>query len=114
MATGAQTWSTNAASNNSADGSVNWSEGQAPSSVNNSARAEMASFAMWREDNSGTLLTSGSTTAYTVSSKQVSTAVADGHTIAVNFHATNDSAATLNVDSIGAKQLQMVAGTNLS
>ncbi len=114
MATGAQTWSTSAASNNSADGSVNWAEGMAPSAVNNSARAEMASAAMWIKDNSGTLLTSGSTAAYTVTSKQVSTAVVDGYTIAVNFHASNDASATLNVDGVGAKQIQLIPGTNLS
>lgn len=114
MATGAQTWSTSAASNNSADGSVNWAEGQAPSSVNNSARAEMASVAMWIKDNSGTLLTSGSTAAYTVTSMQVSTAYVDGYTIAVNFHADNNASATLNVDGIGAKAIQIVPGTNLS
>lgn len=114
MPTGAQSWSTTAAANNSADANVNWSEGQAPSSVNNSARAEMASAAMFIKDNSGSLLTTGSTAAYTVSSKQVSTALVDGYTIAVNFHATNDAAATLNVDSLGAKQLQLVSDTNLA
>lgn len=113
MATGAQTWSTNAASNNSADGSVNWAEGMAPSAVNNSARAEMASAAMWIKDNNGSLLTTGTTVAYTVTSMQVSTAVKDGYTIAVNFHATNDSSATLTVDSIGAKQLQTISDTNV-
>lgn len=114
MATGAQTWSTSAASNNSADGSVNWAEGMAPSAVNNSARAEMASAAMWIKDNSGTLLTSGSTAAYTLTSKQVSTAVVDGYTIAATFHADNDAAATLNVDGVGAKKIQLIPGTNLS
>lgn len=114
MATGAQTWSTAAASNNSADGAVNWAEGMAPSAVNNSARAEMASAAMYIKDNNGSLLTTGTTAAYTVTSKQGSTAATDGYTIAVNFHATNDTSATLNVDSIGAKNLQQISGTNVS
>lgn len=114
MATGAQTWSTSAASNNSADGSVNWAEGMAPSAVNNSARAEMASAAMFIKDNSGILLTTGTTAAYTLTSKQVSTAVVDGYTIAATFHATNDASATLNVDGVGAKQIQLIPGTNLS
>ena len=38
MATGAQVWSTTAGSNNSIDSAVNWAEGQAPSTVNDSAR----------------------------------------------------------------------------
>ncbi len=114
MATGAQTWSTTAASNNSIDSSVNWAEGMAPSAVNNSARAEMASAAMHIGDNSGTLLTSGSTTAYTVTSKQVSTSLVNGYTIMVNFHATNDANATLNVDGSGAKAMQLYNGTNVA
>src|SRR5512139_2139653 len=114
MATGAQVWSTSAASNNSIDTSVNWAEGQAPSSVNDSARAEMASAAMFIKDNAGTLATSGTTAAYTVTSKQVSTAVTNGYTVAVTFHATNDSAATLNVDGTGAKALQLYNGTAVS
>lgn len=114
MATGAQVWSTAAASNNSADSSVNWAEGMAPSAVNNSARAEMASVAMHIKDNSGTLLTSGSTTAYTVTSMQVQTAVTDGYTMAVRFHATNDSSATLNVDGVGAKKIEIAAGVGLA
>src|SRR5512139_3840976 len=114
MATGAQTWSTTAASNNSIDTSVNWAEGMAPSAVNNSARAEMASAAMWIGDNSGVLVTSGTSAAYTVTSKQVSTGLVDGYTIAVRLHSANDASATLNVDAVGAKQIQRYAGTNVS
>lgn len=114
MTTGLRSWSKTAASNNSADSAVNWAEGQAPSSVNNSARAEMASAAKFRDDNSGTLLTSGSTTAYTVTSNQVSTSYLDGDTIAVTFHAANDSSATLSLDGVTAAPLQLISGTNLS
>jgi hypothetical protein len=35
-------WSRTAANNATADGSINWAEGQAPSTVNDSARAMMA------------------------------------------------------------------------
>src|SRR5512139_2826517 len=114
MATGAQTWSTTAASNNSIDTSVNWAEGMAPSAVNNSARAEMASAAMWIGDNSGVLATSGTSAAFTVTSKQVSTAVVDGYTIAVRLHAATEASATLNVDAVGAKAIQKYAGTNVA
>lgn len=114
MTTGLRIWSKTAATNNSVDSNINWAEGMAPSAVNNSARAQMASAAKWRDDNSGTLVTSGSTTAYTVTSNQVSTGYLDGDTIAVTFHAANDSSATLNVDSVGAKQIQLIPGTNLS
>ncbi len=114
MAIGLQVWSQTAANNATSDTNVNWAEGQAPSSVNDSARAEMASAAKWRDDNNGTLVTSGSSTAYTVTTNQVEAALTAGYTVAVQFHATNDSAATINVDSLGAKPLQTVAGVNLT
>ena len=114
MATGAQTWSTTAASNNTADWQVNWSEGMAPSAVNDSARGGMASVAMFIGDNSGGLVTGGTTTAYTIGSKQISTGLVDGYTIAARIHATNDSSATLNVDSVGPKNIQSYSGQNVS
>ena len=40
-------WSTTAGNNASAADNVNWAEGQPPSSVNNSARQEMADVATW-------------------------------------------------------------------
>lgn len=40
-------WSTTAANNATADPSINWQEGQAPSTVNDSARAMMAVIATW-------------------------------------------------------------------
>lgn len=40
-------WSTTAANNATADSSINWQEGQAPSTVNDSARAMMAAIATW-------------------------------------------------------------------
>ncbi|WP_157639441.1 tail fiber domain-containing protein [Burkholderia ubonensis] len=40
-------WSITAANNATADPSINWQEGQAPSTVNDSARAMMAAIATW-------------------------------------------------------------------
>lgn len=114
MATGLQTWSKTAATNASADANVNWAEGMAPSQVNDSSRAEMAAAAMWRDDNNGTLVTSGSSTAFTVVTNQVEAALTAGYTVTVNWHATADTSATLNVDSLGAKNIQIYAGQNLT
>ena len=47
-------WSHTASSNATADSTINWAEGMAPSAVNNSARAMMARIAEWRDDISGT------------------------------------------------------------
>lgn len=109
-------WSQTADDNATADGTINWAEGMAPSAVNNSARAMMAAVAKWRSDNAGSLTTGGSSTAYTLTSNQVFDSLTNmsGQSLRVKFHATNGASATLQVDSpLGAKALQTVAGTAL-
>lgn len=106
-------WSQTAASNSNADATVNWAEGQAPSSVNDSARAMMAALAKLRDDVGGNLLTGGSTTAFTLTSNQGFVALTDGIFVTARVHATSGAAPTLNVDSLGAKQIQSVSGTNV-
>jgi hypothetical protein len=110
MATGLQSWSKTASSNASADSNVNWAEGMAPSAINNSARAEMASAAMWRDDNAGMITTGGTSTAYTATSNQT-LALVDGVSITLQMSATNGATPTLNVDSTGAKPIQSLSGT---
>jgi hypothetical protein len=112
MATGLESWSTTPANNANADSTVNWAEGMTPGAVNDSARAEMASMAKWRNDNRGTITTGGSSTAYTFTSNQGLT-LTDGVTITLQMHATNGPSPTLNGDSSGAKPLQSVSGTAL-
>jgi len=73
----------------------------------------MASGAKWIADNSGSLLTSGTTTAFTVATNQVEAALTAGYTVTVQFAATADVGATLAVDGLAAKPLQMYAGTAL-
>ncbi|MHC2867992.1 microcystin-dependent protein [Bradyrhizobium diazoefficiens] len=111
-------WSKTASNNASADSTVNWAEGQAPSSVNDSARAMMASTAAFRDDIAGAITTGGTSTAYTVSSYQVFDSLAhmDGKTIAFTPHATNTAGSpnvTLNVDGLGAKSIQVSPGVEL-
>ena len=113
MATGLQVWSQTAATNASADSNINWAEGQAPSSVNDSARAGMASMAKWRDDNSGTIVTGGTSLAFTAATAQVEGALTAGYTIAVQFHATADASATLAVDSLTAKPITLASTAGL-
>lgn len=110
---GAQVWSQTAANNATVDGSVNWAEGMAPSQVNDSARAEMASMAKFISDNNGTLVTGGSSVAFTVATNQVESALTAGYTVALTFHVTPDSSATLAVDGLSGVPMQVVRGTNL-
>ncbi len=63
-------WSQTASADATADSSINWAEGQAPSSVNDSARAMMAATAKYRDDIAGAIVTTGTGTSYTISSYQ--------------------------------------------
>src|SRR5262249_15773456 len=108
-------WSRTAANNASADGSINWAEGQAPSTVNDSARAMMAAASKYRDDVAGAIATAGTATAYTLSSYQVFDTLAhmDGAMIPFTAHAGNGGACTLNVDGLGAKPLRSAPATEL-
>ena len=108
-------WSQTASADASADSTINWAEGQAPSSVNDSARAMMAATAKYRDDIAGAIVTTGSSTAYAVSSYQGFDTLAHlgGQMIAFTPHTTNGQTVTLNVDSLGAKPLRPAPGTEL-
>src|SRR6201999_1628487 len=99
-----------------ADSTINWAEGQAPSSVNDSARAMMAATAKYRDDIAGAIVTAGASTAYTVSSFQVFDTLADlnGQMITFSAHTTNHATLTLNLDSLGGKPLPSAANVRPS
>jgi len=101
-------WSKTAASNATADSTINWAEGMPPAQVNDSGRAMMARTAEWRDDVSGTITTGGTSTAYTVASNQVFDSLAHmaGAMIAFVPHTTSGATVTLNVDGLGAKPLR--------
>lgn len=112
MATGVASWSTTAATNSSADSAVNWAEGQAPSSVNDSARAMMASVAKWRDDMSGAITTAGTSTAYTATTNQTfaSLSALDNRILTIVPHTTSGASPTLAVDSLTAKAINISTG----
>jgi hypothetical protein len=92
-------WSTTAATNATADPSINWAEGMSPSSVNDSARAMMSAIAAWRNDISAVNTTGGTTTAYTLTTSEgVSSPPSNGQMIAFIVNATNGASPTLAVD----------------
>lgn len=108
-------WSRTAASNATADSNVNWAEGMAPSAVNDSARAMMASAAAFRDDIAGAIVTGGTSTAYALTSYQIFDTLAhmSGQMIAFTPHATNGATVTLNVDGLGAKPLRSAPSVEL-
>lgn len=109
------TWSRTAASNSNADGTINFAEGQAPSSLNDSARAMMAAAAKYRDDISGAIATGGTSAAYTLTSYQVFDTAAhmNGKLIAFTPHATSAAAPTINVDGLGNAYLRASPGVDL-
>jgi hypothetical protein len=93
-------WSVTATNNANVDATINWAEGQPPSSVNDSARAMMARVAQFRNDISGQNVdTGGSGSAYVVATSSGSTATpSNGQVLAFTPAHTNLAGVTLQVD----------------
>ena len=107
-------WSKTASLNSSADVNVLVGPLLAPSATNDQFRSIMQSFSKFRDDNNGTLVSGGSTTAATLATNQVFTALKTGLTVAFGLAGTLDTSATLNVDGLGAAHLQTSYGTNIT
>lgn len=108
-----QSWSATASSNNSAspDG---WPESMAPSGINNSARENMAALARWYKDSNGSLASGGSSNAYTLTPNRTIAAYAAGVDFVFIANHANTGAATINVSSLGAKDIRDRDGTALA
>lgn len=108
-------WSQTASADATIDSTINWAEGQSPSSVNDSARAMMAAIAKYRDDIAGAIVTSGTSTAYAVNTYQVfqSLPQLNGQVVAFTPHTTNGATVTINVDGLGAKPLRSAPGIEL-
>src|SRR5690349_1177494 len=98
-------WSTTALTNGAADPSINYQEGQLPSTLNNSCRSKMAADARFLGDNNGTLTTTGSANAYLLTINETWAAHATGHLISFKANFSNTGAATLNVTNADAAAL---------
>lgn len=108
-------WSKTASTNANADPDIGWAEGMLPGGVNNSSRAEMAAIANARDDQGGQLTMAGTQPTYTLTTNSGLTALADGVRLAFVCHSTNAAgAATLNVDSLGAKAIRKGADVALA
>ncbi|WP_342711499.1 tail fiber protein [Bradyrhizobium sp. B124] len=109
-------WSKTAGANATADSTCPFPEGMAPSALNDGTRGMMAAAAKYRDDISGAIVTTGSATAYVISSNQGFDTLAhmDGAMIAFTPHATNTAGpVTLNVDGLGVQPLRTAPGAEL-
>jgi hypothetical protein len=104
-------WSTTAADNATADSSINWAEGMPPSDVNDSARVMMQRVKQLLVDLGGSISAGGTANALTVAANSAFAAYANGQIISFRATAANTGAATLNVNSIGAKAIWKNTGS---
>ena len=88
-----------------ASNTARFPENQAPSTVNNGARSLEGMLARWYADTNGSISTTGSSNAYVLAASRVGAAYAAGDTYLVKFNHANTGAATINVDSLGAKSI---------
>lgn len=110
MATGVSSWSTTAATNATADSAIGWAEGQAPSTVNDSARAMMQQLAYWYADTGGGVRVNatvgGTAAAVTLTSNHDAvTSLAAGQMWAWIVTNAPTGATTLAVDGLTAKNV---------
>lgn len=107
-----KSWSTTAADNDDADtaNGIIFTEGQAPSTVNNSMRALMAEIKKDYDRSAGWTYAAGTVggtaDAITLTHSPAPAAYAAGQRFAFKATATNTGAVTVNVDTLGAKAVQ--------
>lgn len=97
-------WSTTAASNNSAapNGAP---EGMAPSGVNDVIRENMAAVSKFYKDTQGTLVSTGSSNAYVLTTNNAHATLGAQSLLVFRANHTNTGASTLAVDGLAAKAL---------
>lgn len=103
-------WSTTASSNGNSDSSINFQENQAPSTLNDSARALMARVAFWRNWLGSSMTQGGASNAYTITSGESLSAYTAGMRFAWQPNADSTGSVTLNIDAIGAKKVYLPNG----
>ncbi|MGI9490508.1 MAG: hypothetical protein ACR2RF_32365 [Geminicoccaceae bacterium] len=100
---------------NVVDGSntARFPEGQAPSTVNNGARANEGIDARWYQDTNGSLTTTGTASAYVLTPTRTMIAYFQGMTFTARAHVTCDATPTLNVGGQGNATIKWSDGSAL-
>lgn len=98
-------WSLSAASNANADNIINWTEGQPPSTVNNSARSMMQRVREYIADLGGDVSVDGQPSSIRITLKAPVTSYVNGITIRFRALYNNGGASTLSVNNMEYKPL---------
>lgn len=106
-------WSETPIDNATADPDINWSEGQLPGTVNNSARTMMAAIKRRELDLSGSVVSTGAANVYAMATRTDLASLTDGLTLTWRAHQTNTAAATFNPDGLGANSIVRSDGSAL-
>lgn len=90
-----------------------WPEGMQRSSVNDSARADKGGVARWYQDTNGSLVSTGTGAAYTLTTNNNHQALADQSILVFQANVVSGAAPTLDVDTLGAKEIKTGGGETL-
>ena len=98
--------------------SARWPEGMAMSATNDTGRVDEGIIGRWEKDVNGSLVTAGTSTAYTLTPNRdlvtnQATPIYDGLELAFKPHVDCGDSPTLNVQSTGAIAIQDQYGSNL-
>lgn len=88
-------------------------EGQKIPTLNNGARALEGIIGRAEQDRNGTILTSGSATAYAILTNAAYPSLAAGQWFRVRIHTTNTGTATFQINALTAKPLKRQTGSDL-
>lgn len=92
-------------SSQDASNTARFPENQAPSTVNNGARALEGMLARWFYDTNCSQPTAGSANSYTYAATRTIASYATGQAFCLRANFANTSTATLNISGLGAKQI---------
>ncbi len=98
------------AADNLAVAGISDAEGWLPSTVNNFTRASWAVLAKFFDEYGGVVTVAGTANAITVTSTGTHTALSTGLRLIFKAGSDNTTAATLNLDAIGAKAIRKISG----
>lgn len=105
-------WSTTPEDNGTADATINWAEGQPPSTANDSARAMMARIKRLVNDMAPTRTSTGTGNAYAVTSESAGSSFRNGEQVTFLPDRSNTAACTLDVGGRGAKAWRPAPGVD--